>query len=123
MINFIRMIFASAAAAILLAGCGMDNSNPLLGKWKAKYIEMGTTKMNAPVKTEEEFKSDKVITRADGAEKIYSVKKYTVTATKDGSKIVIYPKVGDGSLTAYVYDHGNKMKLQVGPAYEIYSRA
>ncbi len=102
----------------------MDNSNPLLGKWKAKHIEMGSTKINAPIKNEEvEFKSDKEITRVDGAERIFDVKKYTVTATKDGTKIAIYHKIGDGSLTAYVYDHGNKMKLQVGAAEEIFSRA
>jgi len=105
----------------------MDNSNPLLGKWKAKYIEMGTTKMNAPVKSVEEFKSDRVTVSTDGAKETLDIKKYTVTPTKDGSKIVIHLKASGGSPTAYVYDHGNKMKLEVGPeaagTYEIYSRA
>jgi hypothetical protein len=126
MMTFIRMMFASVVAAILLAGCGMDNSNPLLGKWKPKAVDLGHFKMNIPVNEEIDFTPDKEITRIRGVKETFDIKKYTVTATKDGSKVVIhaiYPEIGDTNLTAYVYDHGNKMKLQAGPEDEIFSRA
>lgn len=119
---FKRMVFASVAVVILLAGCGMDNSNPLLGKWKLKSVEMGTTKINSPVNGEMNFKTGKEITSSNGAHEIFDIKNYTVTTTKEGSKIIIHFKAGE-SATAYVYDHGNKMKLQVGLEYMIYSRA
>jgi hypothetical protein len=119
---FKKMVFTSVTSAILLAGCGMDNSNPLLGKWKLKSVEMGTTKIKAPVNGEMNFKAGKEITSSNGAHETFDIKKYTVTSTKEGSKIVIAFKAGE-SATAYVYDHGNKMKLQVGLEYMIYSRA
>ena len=120
--SFKKMVFVSASSMILLAGCGIDNSNPLLGKWKLKSVEVGTTKINSPVNGEMDFKSDKEITSSNGAHETFDIKSYTVTPTKEGSKIVIHPKVGE-SATAYVYDHGKKMKLQVGYEYMIYSLA